>query len=396
MSHDHDDFPSGLSFDSLAVRAGQVRTAEGEHSEPIFLTSSFVFGSAAEAAARFGGKEPGNIYSRFTNPTVRVFEERLAALEGGERCVATSSGMAAILATCLGLLQAGDHVVSSRSIFGTTNVLFDKYLKKFGVATNFVPLADVSAWEQAITPQTKLFFLETPSNPLCEVADIAALAELARVIRELGSNPEVRVVSLGSEGKGAFCAGASFAELQSIADEATGKKFFMGFATLILAMIRCPKFIVARVHGKTVGGGVGIVAASDYVLATSAASVRLSELAVGIGPFVVGPCIERKIGLAAFSAMAVDADWRDAAWCERHGLYARVYSDTGEMDDAIAALARTLAGSNPEAMAQLKQVFWAGTDEWHLALADRAEMSGTLVLSEFTRNAIARFKTGGR
>jgi O-succinylhomoserine sulfhydrylase len=179
MSHEHDDFPSGLSFDSLAVRAGQVRTSEGEHSEPVFMTSSFVFGSAAEAAARFGGKEPGNIYSRFTNPTVRVFEERLAALEGGERCVATSSGMAAILATCLGLLQAGDHVVSSRSIFGTTNVLFDKYLKKFGVATSFVPLTDVSAWEQAITPQTKLFFLETPSNPLCEVADIAALAELA-------------------------------------------------------------------------------------------------------------------------------------------------------------------------------------------------------------------------
>ncbi len=178
MSLDHDDL-SSLGFDSLAVRAGQVRTAEGEHSEPIFLTSSFVFGSAAEAAARFGGTEPGNIYSRFTNPTVRTFEQRLAALEGGERCVATSSGMAAILATCLGLLQAGDHIVSSRSVFGTTNVLFDKYMKKFGVTTSFVPLTDVDAWEQAITPQTKLFFLETPSNPLCEIADIPALAALA-------------------------------------------------------------------------------------------------------------------------------------------------------------------------------------------------------------------------
>ncbi|MCD6060905.1 MAG: O-succinylhomoserine sulfhydrylase [Moraxellaceae bacterium] len=180
MGHEHDSELSGLGFDSLAVRAGHTRTGEGEHSEPMFLTSSFVFGSAAEAAARFGGSEPGNIYSRFTNPTVRTFEERLAALEGGERCVATSSGMAAILATCLGLLQAGDHVVSSRSIFGTTNVLFDKYLKKFGVTTTFVPLTDVAAWEKAVTPQTKLFFLETPSNPLCEVADIAALAGVAR------------------------------------------------------------------------------------------------------------------------------------------------------------------------------------------------------------------------
>ncbi|MGH8492693.1 MAG: O-succinylhomoserine sulfhydrylase [Moraxellaceae bacterium] len=176
--HD-DDFPLDFNFDSLAVRAGQVRTSEGEHSEPIFLTSSFVFKSAAEAAARFGGSEPGNIYSRFTNPTVRVFEERLAALEGGERCVATSSGMAAILATCLGLLQSGDHVLCSRSVFGTTNVLFDKYMKKFGVSTSFVALTDISAWEKAVTPQTKLFFLETPSNPLCELADIPALAELA-------------------------------------------------------------------------------------------------------------------------------------------------------------------------------------------------------------------------
>lgn len=180
MSNEYDsEFFSSLGFDSLAVRAGHVRTAEGENSEAMFLTSSFVFKTAAEAAARFGGSEPGNIYSRFTNPTVRVFEERLAALEGGERCVATSSGMAAILATCLGLLQAGDHIVSSRSVFGTTNVLFDKYMKKFGVSTTFVSLTDVSAWEKAVTPQTKLFFLETPSNPLCEIADISAIADVA-------------------------------------------------------------------------------------------------------------------------------------------------------------------------------------------------------------------------
>ncbi len=166
-------------FDTLAVRAGQRRTGEGEHAEALFLTSSFVFGSAAEAAARFGGTEPGNIYSRFTNPTVRNFEERLAALEGGERAVATSSGMAAILATVLGLLKAGDEVVASQSLFGTTNVLFDKYARKFGVVTRFVPLSDIASWEAAITPATKLFFVETPSNPLGELVDIAALSTLA-------------------------------------------------------------------------------------------------------------------------------------------------------------------------------------------------------------------------
>ncbi len=166
-------------FDTLAVRAGQVRTPEGEHSEPIFPTSSFRFNSAAQAAARFGGSEPGNIYSRFTNPTVRTFEQRLAALEGGERCVATSSGMAAILSTCMGLLKSGDHMVSSRAIFGSTVVLFDNYLGKFGITTSYVPQTDLKAWEAAIRPNTRLLFLETPSNPLTEVADIRALADLA-------------------------------------------------------------------------------------------------------------------------------------------------------------------------------------------------------------------------
>jgi len=166
-------------FDTLAVRAGQQRTAECEHSEPIFPTSSYVFESAAEAAARFSGEQPGNIYSRFTNPTVRIFEQRLAALEGGERCVATASGMAAIYATCAGLLQAGDHVVSSRSIFGSTTLLFNNYLQKFGIETTFVGQDDLPAWEAAIRPETRLLFLETPSNPLTEVADISALADLA-------------------------------------------------------------------------------------------------------------------------------------------------------------------------------------------------------------------------
>lgn len=166
-------------FDTRAVRAGQRRTDEGEQSEPIFATSSFTYESAAQAAARFSGDEPGNIYSRFTNPTVRMFEERLAALEGGERCVATSSGMAAILSTCLGLLKSGDHIVSSRSIFGSTTMLFDNYLAKFGIETSYVPQTEPEAWRRALRPETRLLFLETPSNPLTEVADIAELAGIA-------------------------------------------------------------------------------------------------------------------------------------------------------------------------------------------------------------------------
>jgi O-succinylhomoserine sulfhydrylase len=162
-----------------AIRVGHRRTPENEHSEPIFATSSFVFGSAAEAAARFSGEQPGNIYARFTNPTVRAFEERLAAMEGGEACVATASGMAAILATCMGLLQQGDHLVSSRSIFGSTVVLFDKYLSRFGIQTSYVDLADLAAWEAAIRPETRMLFLETPANPLTTLGDIRALAELA-------------------------------------------------------------------------------------------------------------------------------------------------------------------------------------------------------------------------
>lgn len=163
-----------------AVRAGSARTNEGEHSDPIFPTSSFVFASAAEAAARFSGEQAGNIYSRFTNPTVRAFEQRLATMEGAERCVATASGMSAILATCMGLLSAGDHIVSSRSIFGTTSVLFTNWLAKMGIETSFVELSDLAGWQQAIRDNTKLLFVETPSNPLTELVDIAALSDIAK------------------------------------------------------------------------------------------------------------------------------------------------------------------------------------------------------------------------
>jgi len=178
----NDDLTPGLEtlgLETLAIRAGHERTHEQEHGEPIFPTSSFVYGSAAEAARKFKGEEPGNVYSRFTNPTVRNFEQRLAALEGGERCVATSSGMAAILSTVLALLKAGDEVIVSRSVFGSTIALFDKYLAKFGVVPRYVELNDLAQWEAAFTPKTKLLFAETPSNPLNELVDVAALAELA-------------------------------------------------------------------------------------------------------------------------------------------------------------------------------------------------------------------------
>ncbi|MCU7835718.1 MAG: O-succinylhomoserine sulfhydrylase [gamma proteobacterium symbiont of Taylorina sp.] len=176
---DLSSFEAELGFDTLAIRAGYQRTHEAEHNEAIFPTSSYVYNSAAQAAARFSGDEAGNIYSRFTNPTVRTFENRLAALEGAEACVATSSGMAAIMSTCLGLLKTGDHIVSSRSIFGSTVVLFNNYMARFGVSTTYVDLTDLSAWEAALQDNSKILFLETPSNPLMEVADIKKLATLA-------------------------------------------------------------------------------------------------------------------------------------------------------------------------------------------------------------------------
>jgi O-succinylhomoserine sulfhydrylase len=227
-------------FDTLALRAGTRRTPEGEHTDPLFLTSSFVFRNAAEAAARFSGEQPGNIYSRFTNPTVRTFEERLAALEGGERCVATSSGMSAILATCLGLLKSGDHIVSSRSIFGTTVVLFSNYLAKFGIETTFVPLTDYAAWGKAIRPNTKLLFLETPSNPLMEIADIRKLADIAHAHKatlvvdnvfctpallrplEHGADIVVHSVTKYLDGQGRCIGGAVIGDAQRVGNDIFG------------------------------------------------------------------------------------------------------------------------------------------------------------------------------
>lgn len=226
-------------------------------------------------------------------------------------------------------------------------------------------------------------------HPKSNSLPAAVLAALASAIASLGARGDVRVLVLRSYGTGAFCAGASFDELAAIGDAAAGKEFFLGFARVILAMTRCPRPIVARVHGKVVGGGVGLVAASDYAIATTGAALRLSELAVGIGPFVVGPVIERKTGAGAFSAMALDATWRDAEWGERHGLYARVVGDVAALDGAVNALASTLSESNPDALSRIKTIAWSGIDNWPRLLDERAAMSGSLVLSEYARTAIA-------
>ncbi|WP_420580644.1 enoyl-CoA hydratase/isomerase family protein [Reichenbachiella sp.] len=216
---------------------------------------------------------------------------------------------------------------------------------------------------------------------------------LANTITEAGKNDEIKVIVLKSEGDRAFCAGASFDELISIEDFETGKEFFSGFAKVINASRKCPKLIIGRVQGKAVGGGVGLASAVDYCMATKYASVKLSELAIGIGPFVVGPAVERKIGVSAMSQMAINAtEWQTADWAKTKGLYTDVYDNVEEMDEAIKILADKLAESNPEAMLLLKQIFWEGTEHWDALLAERAGMSGKLVLSDFTRNAINRFK----
>ena len=223
----------------------------------------------------------------------------------------------------------------------------------------------------------------------------AVLAELADVIWDMGTRDDVRVVVLGSSGDRAFCAGASFDELVAISNEAEGLQFFMGFAHVINAMRSIPKLVIGRVQGKAVGGGVGVASATDFCLATKHAAVKLSELAVGIGPFVVGPAVERKLGVSGMSQLAIDAtEWRSAQWAHERGLYASVHENAAALDEAVNTLAVRLAASNPEAMAEMKRTFWRGTEDWDTLLADRAAISGRLVLSDFTRKAIARFKAG--
>ena len=231
------------------------------------------------------------------------------------------------------------------------------------------------------------------SHPLSNSLPGKILAKLADTITEVGANDSVKVIILKSAGERAFCGGASFDELISIDNIEVGKTFFSGFANVINAARKCPKLIIGRIQGKAVGGGVGMASAVDFCFATKFASVKLSELAVGIGPFVVGPAVERKVGTSAMSMMAINAtEWYSADWAREKGLYADVFDTVDKMDEAIETLANKLASSNPEAMRMLKQVFWEGTEHWDTLLSNRAAMSGKLVLSDFTRNAIQAFK----
>jgi methylglutaconyl-CoA hydratase len=218
------------------------------------------------------------------------------------------------------------------------------------------------------------------------------LAKLADAITEAGKDQHTLLIVLKSEGDRTFCAGASFTELAAIQDFENGKTFFMGFAGVINAMRKCPKIIIGRVQGKAVGGGVGLAAACDYCMATKFASVRLSELAVGIGPFVIGPVVERKIGLSAFSQMAINADeWQTAEWAKQKGLFTESFETLQQLDDYIDHFTKILIKKNPEALMLLKKVFWEGTDHWDTLLEQRAEMSGKLILSDFAKDAIKSF-----
>ena len=219
------------------------------------------------------------------------------------------------------------------------------------------------------------------------------LAKLDKNIHDAGLNNEVKVIILKSGGERTFCAGASFEELININDAETGKVFFSGFANVINAMRKCPKFIIGRIQGKTVGGGVGIASATDYCMATKLASIKLSELNLGIGPFVVGPAVERKLGLSGMSQIAIDANsFYSADWAKQKGLFAQVYESTEEMDDAIQFFAEHLCTYNPDAMKEMKKVFWRGTEDWDDLLAERAAISGRLVLSDFTKETLKKFK----
>ncbi len=219
------------------------------------------------------------------------------------------------------------------------------------------------------------------------------LARLAKAFDQLSDDNPTNVIILKSEGDGAFCAGASFDELVSISNHEEGTKFFLGFANVINAMRRCTKPIIGRIQGKTVGGGVGLAAACDYCLATEAASIKLSELTIGIGPFVIEPAVSRKIGLAAFESLAWDASqWKDAYWSKEKGLFKRVFSTIEELDKEVLLFAEKLASYNPKALQQMKKTTWQGTDHWGELLKERAAISGELVLSEFTKEALAKFK----
>lgn len=219
------------------------------------------------------------------------------------------------------------------------------------------------------------------------------LSELARTITHAGEDDNIKVIVLKSGGDRTFCAGASFEELVDINDEETGRIFFSGFANVINAMRKCPKFIIGRVQGKTVGGGVGLASATDYCMATKFASIKLSELNVGIGPFVVGPAVQRKLGLSAMSQIAIDANsFYPAEWAQQKGLFTQVYESVEELDEALVAFVENLCSYNPKAMSEMKTMFWRGTEDWDQLLLQRAKISGKLVLSNFTKDTLRQYK----
>ncbi|MCB0333877.1 MAG: enoyl-CoA hydratase/isomerase family protein [Bdellovibrionales bacterium] len=218
------------------------------------------------------------------------------------------------------------------------------------------------------------------------------LRQIASQIDTFGSDDSVRILLLQSEGERAFCAGASFDELLAVSTLEESREFFSGFAKVILAIRRCPKFVVARVQGKFVGGGVGVISACDYALATESALGKLSEIALGFGPFIIGPAVERKIGKAAFSAMGIDAEWKDALWCKEQGLFAEVYPDITSLDKALGELLSKLSEYNPEAIARMKEILWEGTEHWEKLLSDRVEITANLAISEFVQAKVSSFK----
>jgi methylglutaconyl-CoA hydratase len=219
------------------------------------------------------------------------------------------------------------------------------------------------------------------------------LSELARSITNAGEDDSIKVIVLKSGGERTFCAGASFEELVSIDNDETGKEFFSGFANVINAMRKCPKFIIGRIQGKTVGGGVGLASATDYCMATKFASIKLSELNVGIGPFVVGPAVQRKLGLSAMSQIAIDANtFYSAEWAKNKGLFTEVYETTEALDEAVIAFAENLCTYNQKAMVEMKTMFWRGTEDWDQLLIQRAKISGRLVLSDFTKDKLQSYK----
>lgn len=220
------------------------------------------------------------------------------------------------------------------------------------------------------------------------------LEELVNAIQTEGSDPDTKVIILSSAGEKIFCAGASFDELAAINNEEDGFRFFSGFANVLNAMRKAPKFIIVRIHGKCIGGGVGLAAAADYAIAVEGSDIKLSELALGIGPFVVGPAVERKLGLSAFSQLTIDAaQWRTADWASSNGLFAELHADTAGMDESIKRLATTLSNSSPEAMQEIKKILWKGTEGWDALLKERAATSGRLILSEYSKNFIKKFKS---